>query len=322
MEKDVDVVSVIICSRNRAEHLKQTLDSFKGVALPAHLDVELIVVDNGSEDATASVVHDFDILEVDVRYVYEGTKGLANARNTGLRESRGDIILFTDDDVRFPENWIVGMVAPIQSGQADAVAGGVHIAPHLEPYCHDDSLRYASTASLNAENPDRMTGANMAFGRHVLERVPAFDPNLGAGALGTEEETLFSWQLKEASYRIASAFDVSVEHHFERSRLTRSSYLNYRQKLAQSNAYVCHHWHHWEMSPLALRLRMALKYMQLAWVRLANARMIYIENKACPAEGKVTHYITFLRQLLKLHGEPRKYEKHGLVRLGKAEMYT
>ena len=149
----------------------------------------------------------------------------------------------------------------------------------------------------------------------MLEHVPAFDPNLGAGALGTEEETLFSWQSKEAGFRIASAFDVSVEHHFERSRLTRSSYINYKQKLGRSNAYVCHHWHHWEISPTVLRSRIALKCVQLAWVRLANARMIYIENKACPAEGRVVRYITFLRQLLKLHGEPRKYGKHGLVRL-------
>jgi hypothetical protein len=49
-----------------------------------------------------------------------------------LAEVKGDIFLFTDDDVRPTENWVEGMCRPIVEGKAHAVAGGVVLAPELE----------------------------------------------------------------------------------------------------------------------------------------------------------------------------------------------
>ena len=123
-------VSIIICSFNRAEHLRLTLASMADVCIPETMKAELIVVDNASTDDTAQVVKECNLADVNVRYIYESRQGQCYARNTGLAEARGQIILFTDDDVRFPLHWLESMCRPIAYGSAKAVAGGITMAPH------------------------------------------------------------------------------------------------------------------------------------------------------------------------------------------------
>ena len=59
----------------------------------------------------------------DCRWLREPRSGKSRALNRGLREAKGEVLLFTDDDLRFPRQWIEPMMAPILAGEADAVAG-------------------------------------------------------------------------------------------------------------------------------------------------------------------------------------------------------
>lgn len=235
-----DSVSIAICTKDRANHLENTLDSLAGVQNPSHLTVELIVVDNNSTDHTAHVVHNQDVPFSEKRLVPEPRVGLAHARNTALDNASGDIVLFTDDDVRFPENWIAEMTRPIVDGGADAVAGGVRIAPHLERSWMKPWHRafLASSDRIEDDPVTDMLGANMAFARYVLDEIPKFDPRLGAGQLGLSEESLFALKLYRAGFRIAPAFDVEVEHHFDSSRLSRDSFLSAARQLGRCKAYI------------------------------------------------------------------------------------
>ena len=125
-------VSIIICTCNRSVALRETLTSFAELDIPLQMSVELIVVDNASTDDTAEVVASCNLTAIQVRYVHEPCRGKGYAYNRGMTEAQGEVFLFTDDDMRVPANWIAGMCEPVLSGQADAVAGGVKIAPHLE----------------------------------------------------------------------------------------------------------------------------------------------------------------------------------------------
>jgi cellulose synthase/poly-beta-1,6-N-acetylglucosamine synthase-like glycosyltransferase len=104
--------------------------------------------------------------------------------------AQGDIFVFTDDDIRPSHDWLEHLCNPILSEAADAVAGAIAIAPSrrrswMEPlHC----ALLASTDGWDARNPDAMNGANMAFSRRVLAKVPGFDPELGPGALGFWDE--------------------------------------------------------------------------------------------------------------------------------------
>jgi len=84
-------VSVIIPTYNRRELVREALAS---VLAQTHSDVELIVVDDGSDDGTAEVVQEF----ARVRYVYQPNRGVSAARNHGVALSSGALLAFLDSD--------------------------------------------------------------------------------------------------------------------------------------------------------------------------------------------------------------------------------
>jgi glycosyltransferase involved in cell wall biosynthesis len=102
-------VSIIITTRNRAADLMQTLQAMKCITVPDGLKPELLVVDNGSTDETAEVVRSCQLRKLPVRYTCERHAGQARARNRGLAETTGEMVLFTDDDVRPSADWLASM---------------------------------------------------------------------------------------------------------------------------------------------------------------------------------------------------------------------
>ena len=312
-------VSLLICTRNRARALRHTLDSIAETHCPPVSAIELIVVDNGSTDDTQSVVAGAS-LPFPVRYVVEPRPGAANARNAALAAARHDILLWTDDDIRVPHDWVGPMMAPIVNGDAQIVAGGVRLAPHLrrswmEPW-HESLL--ASTEFRFTDRPlQDVVGANMAFARSVLEDVPAFDPELGPGALGLSEESHFVGRLCRQGYRIAPALEIEVEHHFHPSRLTRQSMASALRGLGRSQAYIHYHWRQddplFEESALHTRLRIAALESKYALNRLLRG-----PNGPEGMEAWESFYVrrlAYLRQSLIERRRPRRYTKYGARRL-------
>ena len=97
--------SIIIATYNRAGELVHTLRSLAG--LNTRSLWEVIVVDNNSSDGTRQVVEDAAAsFPVPLRYLFEGTQGKAVALNTAIREARGEILVFTDDDALVEPDWL------------------------------------------------------------------------------------------------------------------------------------------------------------------------------------------------------------------------
>jgi len=98
------LVSILICTHNRAELIRQTLAS---VLAQPYAPVELIVVDDGSTDATPDVLAEFaDRLKY---HRITENRGIAHARNVACRLARGDLIAFQDDDDLMPSQRIVAL---------------------------------------------------------------------------------------------------------------------------------------------------------------------------------------------------------------------
>lgn len=244
-ERTPPAISVIICTRDRAESLRQTLASLAHVRVPHGCGAELLVLDNGSRDHTRDVVAAARVPAFDVRYVCEPSPGQSRARNTGVRASRGRVVLFTDDDVRPPSDWVERVCGPILRGEADVVAGGVRIAPHLERPGLRGLIRtwYAATDHLTPDTPGLVgVGANMAFCRRVWDSIGGFDERLGPGALGGADDTLCFEQARAAGFRIRPVLDCEVEHHFDPARLSRASILRCAAAYGRSAGYLQYHW--------------------------------------------------------------------------------
>ncbi len=309
------LLSVIICTRNRAEYLQQTLAAMADLSVPKATSVELIVVDNASTDETEAIIKQCCLPQMSVNYVHEVAKGLSHARNKGIATARGQIIVFTDDDVCPSPIWLQELVKPIMIAKADAVLGKVHIPPKLlKPWMEAyHQMMFSSTEDVNPVNPFSLVGANMAFSRDVLIKVPAFDVEMGAGNLGFGEDTLFSLQLKQSGYKIATAFDAQVEHRFDPSRLTRKHLLARAAGEGRYLAYLAHHWEHHEI-PQASLLLMKRRFRLLYWRMLRYSECLGKEGVAV-WEMQVIQTISFYKQFIIERERPRNYAKYGLIKL-------
>lgn len=311
--------TVIICTCNRARDLDATLASLQRAALPGAFPVDTLVVDNGSTDDTARVVEAHRGGRLGIAYCHEPRRGKGHAYNRGLAESRGEIAVFTDDDVRPGPHWIARLCTPIREGRAEAVGGAIAIAPHLQRPWMTSFHRgiMASTDEWDMRDPGGMNGANMAFTKRVLEKVPAFDPELGPGALGFWDEALFANQLLAAGYRIAGAADAVVEHHFQASRLKRKAFLEHAAKAGRSVAYIAWHWGHSPRDP-RVKFRAWRKRVRLALERMVRRRDCAIDEGCAEWEFNAARTIAYFEQFALEQQRPRAYEKNGLRKLAPA----
>jgi len=199
------IVTVAICTRNRARALERTLRSLAAAAVPPSLSWEVLVVDNSSADETPRVIANASDALL-VRAVDERQIGLSHARNAAIREARGDYILWIDDDVLVDAQWLRAYHDAFRARPEIAFFGGP-IVPTFEG-SPPAWLRLALPRVDNAyaardlgAAPVALTrdtlpfGANFAVRSDVQRRYP-FDPALGrrGTALSAGEE----WAVLEA----------------------------------------------------------------------------------------------------------------------------
>jgi glycosyltransferase involved in cell wall biosynthesis len=310
-------VSIILCTRNRVAGLRQTLESLGKVGIRSNWKAEVIVVDNASTDDTARVVRQAKLGNMEVRYLYEGQGGKACGLNAGLAQARGEFILFTDDDVLVAEDWAEQIVSAFRNDGCDAVTGQITLASHLLRPWLTPMHRWWLASSHDArphEGSRELIGANMGFHRSVLERVPAFDPELGPGGLGLGEDTLFGWQLVEAGFKIGYAPKAAVVHQLDVSRLQRTYWLGDARKRGRSDAYRCYHW---EQAGFR-NPRLVWLYH---WIRLQVRSVLQppppIESEGCPLwEMWSVLQMEKCRQFCLERRRPRNYSRRGLVKRG------
>ena len=232
-------VSIIIGTKDRCADLADMLAHLGRARVPDGWQVELIVVDNGSSDDTKLVVSQAKLPNIEVRYAFEPRRGKSHALNTGVSMSLGKTLLMTDDDVHVPVNWIEDMCRPIIAGAADAVQGGIRLAPHLErPWLRGALRIWVAAVEDPRQPPDGLVGANMAASRRAIDLVGLYDPRLGPGAAGNYEDTKLGWALTQAGLKILYQPAVAVEHHFDADRLTVAAFMSAARRMAASRAIV------------------------------------------------------------------------------------
>jgi glycosyltransferase involved in cell wall biosynthesis len=120
-------LTVAICTWNRAEMLRQTLERMRALVVLPDVEWEVLVVDNNSTDDTARVIADA-APGLPVRGVFEARPGKSHALNRGAAEARGEYILWTDDDVLVDERWLAEYATAFRRWPGAAFFGGP-IAP-------------------------------------------------------------------------------------------------------------------------------------------------------------------------------------------------
>ncbi len=179
--------SVLICTHNRASFLKDLLTCLKDQSYSS-CDYELIVVDNASEDQTEFVVRDIAKEMKNLSYVCEPKLGLSAARNTGIQNTRGDIIAFLDDDSLPESTWLETLIRSFEEFSPAPVCVGGKILPIWEVskpdwLPNDSRLQILSLLDWGdfptwRSSPSLFAG-NLAIKKSALHRIGGFNTQLG-----------------------------------------------------------------------------------------------------------------------------------------------
>ena len=238
--------SIVVCTYNRADSLRETLAALRAQEVGPSREWEVIVVDNNSSDGTRATVeqarHDWPRL----RYEFEGAQGLSHARNHGIRSARGDVIVFTDDDVLPDPDWLEATLQGLERYQADACGG--YIAPIWEtpPPAWLTERFYGFLAVRTDRSDDHAItssvpppfGANMAFRKEVFARVGLFDTSRGrkGAVLASGEDGEMFERILAAGLKVMFLGSARVHHKVESFRLTKRYLRRWRFQTSRNIA--------------------------------------------------------------------------------------
>lgn len=235
------IISVILCTYNRHFYLRGVLDSLACSVLPDFVDWEVVVVDNGSNDQTPEVATEFAARSPGrFRYVLEAKKGKSNALNTGIRESRGDVLAFVDDDVTVEPDWLWNLVGGLNNDWCYAGASGRTLLG--EPFSPPRWLALSGPYRLDfvatplfdlGDQPRELDappyGANMAYRKEMFQKYGVFRTDLGPrpGSEIRNEDTEFGRRLIAAGERLRYEPTAVVYHPAPRNRVRKDYFLKW-----------------------------------------------------------------------------------------------
>jgi len=198
------MLTVIICTYNRAKYIGPLLESIAANDLPKS-EYEILLVDNNCTDNTRAICEAFAVAHPDLqfRYVTEPEQGLSAARNKGIQEAKGDVIVYVDDDALVDAHYLRNYVEWF-AAHPETMACGGPIEPLYEtqePSWMTPYTKALLTAWMNYGDKVREYpkgrypgGGNAAYRKEVFDKVGLFNTALGrkgGNLMGSEEKDIF-----------------------------------------------------------------------------------------------------------------------------------
>ena len=172
-------VSILISCRNESENINRLAGEFNKLQFP---NLELILVDDGSEDDTFELIEAAGMNDRRIVLLRNPGEGKKSALEFGIGKAKGEIILCTDADCSFPENWVEGMVSPFKRKRTQLVAGPVIVAGNgsfLGAFQQADwaSMLLLTSYFFSQNKPLMCSGANLAYRKSAFLEVVGYEGN-------------------------------------------------------------------------------------------------------------------------------------------------
>jgi glycosyltransferase involved in cell wall biosynthesis len=223
-------ISVIVCTYNRERYIGKCLKHLHNQRADKKL-YEVIIVDNNSTDQTAEICKAAvtNYTETTYKYFFEPIQGHSQSRNRGIRESKGNIIAFLDDDA-FTSSEYISNLNSFFTSHPEATAIGGKIIPVYEGDAPAWMSRYLLPLVAAQDMGDQIKkftgrkfpiGANMAFRKQAFDQYGLFNTDLGrkgSGLEGGDEKDVFD-RLKQNNETIYYVPDVLIEHIIPQKRV-------------------------------------------------------------------------------------------------------
>lgn len=289
------LASVVIPTYKREESLFETLNSLQK---QSYKDFDILVVDNAVSDSLKNRIENLiKESEITIKYIPEPRLGLHYGRNRGAIEAKTDILIYTDDDTLFPENWVEQIILSFKNPKVGAVGGKV--LPKIDlnsknkvitEWFLKNAKGYLSLLDMGEseftlpKGNYNIYGCNMAIRRTALVEVGGFNPelygdtNLGDGETGTLKK------IQNKGWDLLYSPTVFLYHVIPPHRLT-IDYLKLRAwNQGASDSYTKYH----PKIPMRIvllvdmfefSLRMFYKYFQL------SCNLLYSKDKLKLIQG-------------------------------------
>ena len=220
--RDLPLVTVIVPVYNQEKYIAQCINSLLNQDYPPE-KLEIIVVDNNSEDNTSQILKVYR--EKGVKILEESKRGPAATRNKGIKESKGEIIAFIDADCEASPSWLKCLIEGLRENKADAVAGissfcgkKGYVAKVLEKRGFDSLMRnFSESHKWIGWAPTR----NFAVKKEILKRLGGFCEEFTHPA---DEDIDLCLRMQKNGYRIRFVSEAKVFHH-------RADYLTLRKSI-------------------------------------------------------------------------------------------
>jgi glycosyltransferase involved in cell wall biosynthesis len=217
------LITVAICTRNRASFLEQAVCS---VVPQMTGDAELLIVDNASTDNTPELAARLAAASPNVKVWREDELGLSVARNAALKLARGQFVLFLDDDAVAEPGWLAAYQRFLSAPPSEkiAVVGGAVFYKYEKPppsWLNPDGVFDLGDSQKCLPYRDSPLGCNVAYFRKAALAVGMFDTQLGRKGekMMCREESDLNLRLQDAGYEIWWLPDAAIRHVVHADRL-------------------------------------------------------------------------------------------------------
>lgn len=238
--------SVIFCTYNREKYIYNAMKSIAEQDFP-YTDYEIVLINNNSTDSTESICNRFreDYPQVGFRYFIETNQGLSYARNRGVKESRGDILVFVDDDATVFESYLPSINIFFDAYPEVNACGGPIVPVYevekpkwLSHYTEQllGGALYEGDKVKPFRNGEYPGGGNSAFRKAVFEKYGLFNVELGrkgTGLIGAEEKDLYD-RLIRGSEQFYYLPQMGIYHYIPEKKLTKAHFRELTYSIGKS----------------------------------------------------------------------------------------
>lgn len=229
-------ISIIICTYNNSLSLRRSLNSLLGVLKP-NIDYDIVIVDNNSSDDTKEVVSEFiNINDWELRYCFFPEQGLAKARNFGIKISKFEYVLFTDDDITFDKEFLLAFERLILERNPE-IAGGRILLKYKNgrPIWLSDKIDYMygwfdyGTHNKLYPSGSYPLGPSLLIKKALLNQLGGFDESMGLSGLtqtvSRGEETELVMRYNDIGVKLWYCGESLVYHNVKEERLTKDWFI-------------------------------------------------------------------------------------------------
>ena len=293
-------ISVVVATRNRAHYLPEVLQSLAQQQCAA--DFEVIVIDNGSTDSTPTLLDAWCHRDSRFKTAFEPRPGLSRAKNAGVRIASGNLLLFTDDDMRLDSDWIESYANLFAQHRHGLIVAGGPVIPIPQDlgawpaWLGEQALQDAGSLGYPEQRELRrfeyVWGGNMAVPRVVFDQLGLWDETVGlqGDARVSREDSEF-FEDTELQDRVRKAggstwfcSGARVHHRVDRRlvtprRITSTAFSRGRNEFWQEELRV---WHQADRVPRRNGLR-AVASLVRCLVRWSFWLALFRVSKTAPA---------------------------------------